>query len=346
MDIIFASSNLIYMRQKTSVILILLVLFLLKTSIAISQTDTTWSTYNEYLEPATDTSIKFLGGLIKLKNSWEFILENVQNNSLLMRGHYSDSLLKVKDGKFEYFFENGVLRMLENYEKDKPIGIWVRGDQKRIHIDSSIYENGEVKTDIQYNYYLSGFISMYSYDDAINKRLSIKYYYDSGGIRNEIEYLKGRQISNKDFYKNGQLKGDIRNDEKGKKVYAKHFSENGEEISEQEFEKQQKKSMADFLEKMNKEIPEFRGGWGAFQNYVQQNLVIPRNLTQERGSLDKVTISFYLNEMGRAEKIKLDGINDSDLLRNVTSLLERMPAWDMKGKKSYGPVRTSINFIQ
>ena len=333
------------MRQKPSVISILLVLFLLKTSISISQSDTLWVGYNEYLEHVTDTSIKFFGGYLKSGKGWEMILKNLQKTIILMRGYYSDSTFTNKNGRFEYFYDNGSPKANEFYELNKPVGIWVKWDENSMPIDSSIYENGELKTEIEYGYTNKDLIIMYSFDDKKNKRSLLKYYFTDGKIKNETELLNEKAIDEKLYYQNGQLSSERKYDTKGKQISIKRFTENGEEISEKDYKKEQKKSLEDLEKIIAKERPEFKGGWGAFQTYVQQNLVIPRNLIQESGALEKVTISFYLNEFGKAEKIQLQGINDSDLLRNVERMLERMPAWDMKGKKSYGPVTTSINFI-
>jgi len=58
-----------------------------------------------------------------------------------------------------------------------------------------------------------------------------------------------------------------------------------------------------------------------------------------------VKIIFYLNELGKAYNITVEGVNDPEFMDVITRFFETSPAWDMKGLDKFGPLSYKIKFV-
>ena len=309
--------------------------------------------YNQYFETSDSGSAKFAGFLVKNDQKWKFTIVNSVDNTILMIGIYLDSAMKIKDGLLEFWYETKIKKTEEQYSNGKPNGIWRLWDEKGRLIDSSIYIDGNLQSKEHYSFYLNDSISMHLFEDLIAKRTFVQYYYESGGHMAEVEFINGREIERKNYYKGGQLKSYFKNNEKGKQIFAKRFTEDGREISEKEYVQQQKelqkhveKELKEFGETVIKNTPQFDGGKIGFQSYLNQNLKIPERIRRENLYVDEITIKFHLNEFGKTYNIVIDGINDSELKNVIERFFETAPRWDMKGLKTYGPLTYKIKLIQ
>ena len=308
--------------------------------------------YNQYFEPSDSGSAKFTGLLKQEDQKWKFTVVNTTDHTILMVGSYLDSAMKIKDGLLEFWYENKIRKNEEYYTNGNPNGLWRLWDEKGRLIDSSLFADGKLQLKTSYTFYLNDSISMHLFKDLNAKRTFAQYYYDSGGPMSQVEFLNGKEIDKKAYYKGGQLKNHFKNNEKGKQIFAKRFTEDGKEIPEQEYLHQQKelqrqleKEIRTFAETAAKNIPQFNGGKIGFQTYLTQNLKIPERILKENIYFDEITVKFYLNEFGKAYNILIDGVNDSDLKNVIERFFETAPKWDMKGLKTYGPLTYKIKMI-
>ena len=309
--------------------------------------------YNQYFELSDSVNAKFSGFLLQENQKWKFTVLSINDNTILMVGSYLDSAMKVKDGLLEFWHENKIKKNEEQYSKGKANGLWRFWDEKGRLIDSSFYTDGKLQLKTSYSFYLNDSISMHLFRDMIAKKTFAQYYYDSGGLISEVEFLNGKEIEKKNYYKGGQLKNHFKNDDKGKQIFAKRFTEDGREISEKEYLQQQKESqkqlekqLKEFTESVAKNTPQFDGGRIGFQTYLNRNLKIPDRILQENIYFDEITIKFLLNEYGKAFNIIIDGVNDAELKDVIQRFFETAPRWDMKGLKSYGPLTYKIKLIK
>jgi len=308
--------------------------------------------YNQYFEPSDSVNAKFTGLLLQENQKWKFTVLNINDKNILMVGSYLDSAMKVKDGLLEFWYENKFKKNEEQYSNGKPNGWWKLWDEKGRLIDSSLYSNGELKLKTASSFYLNDSVSMHLFRDITTKRTYARYYYDSGGLMYEVEFLKGIEIERKNYYKNGQIKNHFKKDEKGKSIFVKRFTESGDELSEKEYQQQQKelrkqleKEFENFKEAVVKNAPEFDGGKIGFQTYLNQNLKIPERVLRENIYFDVITIKFHLNQDGKAINIIIDGVNDAELKDVIQRFFEGIPRWDMKGHKTYGPLTYKIKLL-
>ena len=302
--------------------------------------------FNDNLELSDSMKAKFKGILVKENEKWRFTLFSIEDNSRLMNGYYIDSAMQISDGLHEFWYDDSTKKSEERYEKGVSTGTWKLWDEFGRLLDSTIFAHGEAAYKTNYSYYVNDALSMHLFKDLKAKRTIIKYYYESGGIHNEIEYLNEKEIEKKNYYENGLLKKHAKNTDKGKSAFVKRFSETGAEISEKEYQKKIKEEREKFLEKIGKNTPEFKSGELGFQTYLNQNLKIPQRVIRENIYVDEIKVVFHLNEIGRAYDIVIEGANDSELKDVVMRFFETAPTWDMKGLETYGPLTYKIKFIR
>ena len=330
------------MRISSAILILLTVLFSLNLP---AQSAAKVLFFNQYLEASDSLSAKFSALLMQEGQHWKFTLKKIGSDTVLMQGSYLDADMQIADGLHEFWYEDGAKKNEEGYSKGKANGIWKSWDEYERITDSSIYRDGDHILYNKWTYYDNDSVNMYHFADVPGKRSIIKYHFEEGGLKDDIEFYNDKEIERKSYYENGQLKIHIVRDKKGKQVSVKRFSESGKEISEKEYDQMQKENANRLREAFVQRIPEFNGGGVGFQFYLNQHLKIPDRVIRENIYVDEIVIKFHLNEKGRAYNIIIGGVNDSDLKDAVERFFERMPSWDMKGLRSYGPLTYKIKVI-
>ena len=301
--------------------------------------------FNQYLEAADSSSATIKGWMVQENQRWKVTLRNIKSNAVLMQGYFLDTEMQIADGILEFWYEDGVKKSEELYTNGKPHGTWKTWDEDGRLSDTSLYLSGRQIILVRWSFYENDSLKMNQFVDLPNKKSHVKYYYEEGGIKDDVEFFDDKEIGRKSYYANGQLKLDSKKDKKGKQTYIKRFSETGEEISEKEYQKQLQQQQQKIRERFAALIPEFKSGELGFQMYLTQNLKIPQRVIRENTDIDEVKITFSLNQHGRAHNIVVDGVNDPEFMDVITKFFETIPSWDMKGLDKYGPLTYKIKFI-
>ena len=86
-------------------------------------------------------------------------------------------------------------------------------------------------------------------------------------------------------------------------------------------------------------LPEFPGGEEGFNAYISRHLSYKgTSLENDNRSSQKLSFSFMLDEYGHVYDIYLNDYTNADLDKLIRDILEKMPAWKMKGYKKWGPI--------
>jgi len=101
--------------------------------------------------------------------------------------------------------------------------------------------------------------------------------------------------------------------------------------------------LEEFQKNEKSKMPEFLGGEGQLAIFFQRNLKLPAGYTNTIHQFQTITFSFMLDEKGKAYDPKMVEPKDEELLHLIENMLRVMPAWSMKGQKSYGPITQTIN---
>jgi|WetSurMetagenome_2_1015567.scaffolds.fasta_scaffold01666_10 TonB family protein len=80
----------------------------------------------------------------------------------------------------------------------------------------------------------------------------------------------------------------------------------------------------------------FPGGDKAFIKYLKKNIVLPPDL-KERGIEGRVYASFYVNEKGKVENVRIEESLCEDIDKEVLRVISEMPNWKWDCKE--GPQR-------
>ncbi|GAB3503726.1 TonB family protein [Emticicia fontis] len=135
----------------------IILLIILKVSLASAQKDTTMFYYDkDWNEIKNKKNAVFFGKGFKINDGRWKQIDYYARGKVQMIGYYKDPEFTIKDGKFEYFRENGMLEMIETYKNDEPADSIM-----------SFYNNGQVEY-------------LYIYDRETHKRTKEFYYKEDG----------------------------------------------------------------------------------------------------------------------------------------------------------------------
>lgn len=126
--------------------------------------DTVKSYYNEKWEKVDGTKSQYSYYRIAKKTvEGEWLAKDyyAHSNTLQMQGLYIDDSLIIKDGKFYYYHENGMLEEECSYNKNKPVGLYRSYDFKGRLLDSSRYKANGMIFHKAYKWDRDGNLSMY-----------------------------------------------------------------------------------------------------------------------------------------------------------------------------------------
>ena len=143
---------------------------------ANAQKDTTLFYYDEdWNEIKNKKNAVFFGKGFKVSDGRWKQIDYYAPGKVQMIGYYADSKFTIKDGKFEYFRENGMYEMIETYRNDEPADSIM-----------SFYKNGRIEY-------------LYIYDRDTHKRVKEFYYKEDGSesVVKKPEFPGGQSV--KDF---------------------------------------------------------------------------------------------------------------------------------------------------
>jgi antitoxin component YwqK of YwqJK toxin-antitoxin module len=156
----------------------------------------------------------FLSSIIQEDNYWKLILKD-SNNTVRMKGSYSDKELTNPDGMFYYYHSNGNTSMYGMYKQGQRDGIWIshyvngklkdsisylngkkNGRFQRYHLDGSIYISGNYVEDNMHGEWLEFYPNNQpaSITTYVQNRIANVIYYTRKGEKIEQDQHKRSPI--------------------------------------------------------------------------------------------------------------------------------------------------------
>ena len=302
-----------------------------------AQTDTSFQFLDKNLQIVPDSNAEYLGMVSRIQQYWQLQVIGIKTNTRKFNGFYLDSTLLIPEGPHRSYFEDGSLNMIENYKQGKRHGYSKIWNETGLLSDSSYFDNDTLKYSVMYNYWDDGSIKTYASYDSVSGRKIRKVLYENGKTESESDFT-GKAGTNSAYYPEGGLRFQAGFNSSGKRTFIKFFREDGTEMSEREYQKKAEQKLDELSRQIQERNPEFRGGEGAFNTYIQKNLKLPDEFRNSIHEGEEIRFSFMLNEGGAAVDIKLITPPSIELQMAIEKMLRSMPAWNMKGKKSFGPV--------
>jgi len=169
------------------------------------KTDTVIRYFNVNLESDTRENARFVGKAWEDKGIWTAYVFDA-SAKLIMKGQFKDRNLKIKEGRFIFFHENGNVDKIGNYENSMKTGTWV-----------SYYENGNLKDSVQYaenvkrglaiGWDLNGARRYEGRNESSHPEGTWTWFHANGTASTKEEYIKGK-LSKLDCYDStGKLTG-------------------------------------------------------------------------------------------------------------------------------------------
>jgi antitoxin component YwqK of YwqJK toxin-antitoxin module len=309
---------------------------------ASAQKDTAFYFFNKDLQVIdSENNATYIGKAFIQEPYWRLTIMNRQTGNIVLKSFYSDSLLTQLESIYELFFDDGQRKTTGFYNAGLEDSLWVTWNEKNMLIDSIVYKNGQLLFRENKIYDSEGILISYQLHDNIARRKIVKNYFSSGQLKDSSGWA-GKKGEMKNYYRNGTVSEWAAYDEAGKRVLWEHYKEDGTMISEKEYKKMIDKRIEEFNDNIKANAPEYVGGNGQLGIFLQKNLKLPSgyiNIHQNQ----VIVFSFMLDEKGYAYNAKMIDPHDEELLRAIEEMLRRMPPWNMKGHKSWGPITQRIN---
>ena len=320
---------------------------LLLTSLCYCQKDSMVYFFDKDYASCKKEDLKYVGFGVKEKGGIKFTCFVGATGVLTTEGFFSDSTLAVKQGLFRYYDDAGYKISEGRYKDNKEDGVWLGwhhgdanfNDSSYYLNDSSYFENGETVTQVSFNYYANGVLLSRYFSDYRKKIKDITTWNEQGQIRSKAFWANDTGDETW-FYPNGNIYS-VTISKKGKVISKKYFNVDGQEMTRTEV-KNADRNFENQLQNLKKEAqesqPYFPGGAAGFRSYMEKHVQFPPDFLRQLPLGETVRISFKLNQSGFAYDIKVLEFQNFDLQNAIINAFKYMPAWDMKGRKDFGPI--------
>ncbi|RYF83317.1 MAG: hypothetical protein EON98_10420 [Chitinophagaceae bacterium] len=141
----------------------------------------------------------------------------------------------------------------------------------------------------------------------------------------------------KNYHSNGNLASTTEFDEKGKPVATRYFNIDGAELNKKQFDNLLAKQKAEA--EINN--PQFPSGPEGLNSFIKNNF-IKTVQAGSKGYSGEIKVEFYLDEKGRVVNFRTTELSDPLVDNSLKMLFNKMPSWNMKGHKTWGPVYYTI----
>ena len=294
----------------------------------------------------TSKEKSFYTGIGKTENGkFKFIGVVNKTNVVVLTGYFTDSSLTNRDGEFINYTDEGVELSRGVYVNNQEEGLWLRWTEGRL-MDSIVYEKGDAVINTHYSYHPNGKKAVRNFKDNTVKKVEQTWWEADGTLQSYAKWIDGdgERIT---YHPNGQA-GAIETYKNSKIVSTKYFTEDGTDMKD--YVKKPKKKLDKENQSLpspvltdDKSAPEYPGGMAGFSSYFTKNFKAPQSLFEQVRSIERITLTFMLDKKGFANDIKILEFSSMELHEAIREVFNRMPPWNMKSFKSFGPVTYEIN---
>ncbi len=270
--------------------------------------------------------------LVKQTDSgWQRLDYFAGNRQLQMLGLYKDNATQIANGRFVYYYANGVIEAIGTMRDNKRQGLWLSYHLNGMMSDSTVYENGEpVGTSI--GWHSNGFIEdsiVYTNNTAVKV-----FWFDNG-----MPCAAGRTMSNWEegvwqyFHKNGLLAAREKYDV-GKLVSRRYFDINGVEETDTSSKDRD---------------AEFKGGEKAWDKFFYKRAYFPPDYKLSGSDEVTVYVTALIDEDGNVTEPFVELPFHPAFDEMALSLFKQSPQWIpaiRHNRTVKQRVRKGIRFVQ
>lgn len=233
----------------------------------------------------------------------------VSTKALQMSGLYMDEATEIKNGRFYYFYANGVLKATGKMINNKKEGTWLSYHTNGMLNDSNFYSFGE-PIGISLEWHSNGYIAdSIMYDGDTDTEVS---WYDNGAPSSAGRFIEGKQTGVwQYFHKNGTLAAKEKYNA-GKLLMRQYYDTSGIE----EADTTSKDRDADF-----------KGGEKGWSKFVYKQIYFPRGYRFSQGDKVTVLVTALIDEEGNVTEPFVELPVHPDFDKIAISIFKRSPKW-------------------
>lgn len=257
----------------------------------------------------------------------------VKGQTAQMSGYYADSSLKVRSGKFIYWYPNNKIKSFGEFRNNKKTGIWLSFYPDEGLMDSTVYNDEGDPIGTSLRYHRNGYLSDSS--NIMNDGSGVSV----GWFNNGSPSYAGRLAAGGEkngrwnyFHKSGKLSA-IEIYENGRIIKKEHYEESG---------KLQKDTVAN-------RAAEFSGGDAGWLKFLGKNIYWPRDFKITNADEVVVVVEFRVDEDGNVQDVEIVVPFADAFDKIAVQTMKRSPAWKpaiSENRKVVGYFRQPIVFRQ
>lgn len=253
---------------------------------------------------------RFYALIEKTDSGWHRNDYFLATKKIQMTGLYDDSICKVPNGTFYYFYPGGKLQQYGQYTHGKKRGLWLQFHTNGMMADSTFFEDGH-PMGISMGWHDNGFVSDSSNWNNAGDGVSVSWF-DNGNISSAGYYTAWDKRRGKwqFFHNNG-------------KISSYEVYDNGKPISKDCFDENGKKSASCLADTS----AQFHGGNKAWQEYLSRKLYFPPGYKFTNTDAATVVISFVIDEDGnvKAAYVYMPLFREFDQV--ALDVIKKSPRW-------------------
>ena len=235
----------------------------------------------------------------------------IKERRLKMAGNYLDSVNELKNGRFSFYYANGVLESSGRYAQNKKEGLWLSFHSNGSVRDSTVYADGN-----PIGKSLSWYSNGYPHDSiSLNAdRSGLKFsWFDNGVVGEAGRYSPGMKQDGrwKYFHKNG-IVSSIELYDKSKLVSRQYFNDKGELTPDTANTDRR---------------AQFAGGDEAWLKYISKKIYFPDEYKIANGDIATVVVTFTVNENGTIENVITTDPFDKRFDEIAEEVVRKSPGW-------------------
>jgi antitoxin component YwqK of YwqJK toxin-antitoxin module len=289
--------------------------------------------YNWNLLNSEDIGIaRYYTLIVKEDSMWHRQDYYIRERHLQMDGWYADSNCNIKQGSFTYFFSNGQVESVGEFDNSKKQGLWMYYNDNGTVSDSIIYkDDDQIGTAV--GFYPNGNIKDSSFYNADGSGISMVWN-DNGNLSWSGKFAARHWPDGKWIYYH--LNGKVSSIEilaKGELITGQYFDENGQSIAD-----------------TNGDRPaSFPGGMKAWIKYIRKNSSFPPDCVITNGGKAVVVVSATIDENGKLTDIKITDPFVDPFNQIAIDMMKNAPNWSPEishNRRVKYTIRQAITFVQ
>ena len=265
---------------------------------------------NNWSECNADTA-RFYAEIQNTDSGWIRRDYYIIERKIHMKGLFTDSSCKIKNGYFYTFHPTGILDEAGKYKTNRKEGLWLGYHPNGYMKDSIFYDNGEPKG-ISLHWYNNGYLSDSTNYKPDGTAVQVSWF-DDGSLSSAGRLSADNLFHGKwqFFHRNGKLSAtEVYNN--GKLVDRKYFAEDGTPIS-------------DTADKTQGAV--FPGGIPAWQQYLSKKLYWPANYKIVNNDKGAVGVDFMVDENGLVKDVNINTPFHPAFNDIVLQIIKGSPKW-------------------